>query len=149
MTDDELAADEAVIAEYIDGVWLKNPSDFGHITRRRWPAYIAEVKRLRAELDAAHKMIDNCFDVESREAIDADPNGLGTLERRIFHIWKRDPKVSELRAALAARDAALDEIRTWCRGLPQDAEEIRAIIERVRKEGCVTYALFSIPPWRL
>ena len=74
----------------------------------------AEAARLRADIDEAHIIMDQCFEIESREEIEAKKhNGMGYLARRCFLMWKRDPQVQELEAKIVAAEpdrAALVEV---------------------------------------
>ena len=59
------------------------------------------IEKLEAEINAAWKMIDNSFDIESRSQLESEAKTNGFvygLAQAAHHIWKRDPKVSELEA---------------------------------------------------
>jgi hypothetical protein len=57
-----------------------------------------------AAIDEAHRIIDQCFECESRAEIESKPhNGMGPLARRIFLIWKREPKVQTALHAVGFR----------------------------------------------
>jgi hypothetical protein len=75
-----------------------------------------EIALLKAEIEAAWFGIEHAFDIESRELIERESKTNGFkfgLAQAVHTIWKREPKVAALIAALNRIDRDDVSERVW------------------------------------
>ena len=105
-------------------------------------ALIAERDQLEAMVDGFWWYLDQAYNIESREELEVIAEGWepsNPMQVAIHHIWKREPKVVELDAKLAAAERERDQLREDLRIERLRAqEELCAESERLAYSRCET-----------